>query len=74
MSINKHWMRWKSIGARIVANPLDNPIFWREFLKRLSFYDPEHDGELIKDFCNTFKVDPHDVAARLRAVYVPGVH
>jgi hypothetical protein len=57
-----------------VANPLDNPIFFREFLKRMSFFDPEHDVALIKDFCETFDVDPHNVTARLRAVYVPGVH
>lgn len=57
-----------------MANPLDNPVFWREFLKRLSFYNPEYDAELIKDFCQTFNVDPHDVAGRLRAVYQPGVH
>ena len=53
---------------------MDHPDFWREFLKRLTFFDGEYDVELIRDFCRTFKVDPRDVAARINAVYVPGVH
>jgi len=58
----------------VARNPLDDPIFWREFLKRLSFYNPDYDAELIADFCRTFKVAPEKVAARLHAVYQPGVH
>jgi hypothetical protein len=58
----------------VARNPLDDPTFWREFLKRLSFWDPEHDAELIKDFCKTFDVDPAIVRARLRAVYTFGLH
>ena len=70
----KHCYSLNDCGAVIVANPLDNPVFWREFLKRLSFFDPIHDTALIEDFCVTFKVDPKNVTARLRAVYVPGLH
>jgi hypothetical protein len=63
------------IGLPTVArNPLDDPVFWREFLKCLSFYDPDHDAEVVADFCKTFRVKPENVAARLRAVYMPGVH
>ena len=58
----------------MARNPLDNPIFLREFLKRLTFYDGEYDAELIADFCRTFKVTPENVSARLHAIYVPGVH
>jgi hypothetical protein len=74
-NISKPWTNLSGIRLPTVArNPLDNPIFWREFLKRLTFFDREHDVELIKDFCRTFKVAPENVAARLQAVYMPGVH
>ena len=58
----------------VARNPLDDPTFWREFLKRLSFFDPIHDTALIEDFCKTFDVPVRNVTARLRAVYMPGVH
>jgi hypothetical protein len=58
----------------MARNPLDDPIFWREFLKRLSFYDPAYDAEVVKSFCDTFNIPVENVAARLRATYVPGLH
>ena len=73
--MSKHWRNTRKRGAKPVArNPLDDPTFWREFLKRLTFYNPEYDAELVADFCRTFKVAPETVAARLRSVYVPGLH
>jgi hypothetical protein len=57
-----------------VANPLDHPDFWREFLKLLSFTDPIYDSELVDDFCETFKVPPRNVWARIRVVYNPWLH
>lgn len=58
----------------MARNPLDDPTFWREFLKRLSFLDPKHDAEVVADFCKTFDIPAENVTARLRAVYMKGVH
>ena len=58
----------------MARNPLDNRIFWREFLKRLSFLDPERDAELVADFCKTFNVSPENVHARLHAIMSVGLH
>ena len=53
-----------------MADPLDVPIFWSEFLKRLSCgFDPEHDAKIIKSLCQTFGLKPGAVMARLKTYY-----
>jgi hypothetical protein len=51
---------------RINRNPLNNPIFFREFVKTLNLgFDPLHDVTLIQDLCDKFNVTPENVMARL---------
>jgi hypothetical protein len=51
-------------------NPLDNPIFFREFLKLLNNgLDPIHDVDLINDLCRSFNIEESTVMARLHVYY-----
>jgi hypothetical protein len=51
-------------------NPLDNPIFFREFLKLLNAgFEPTHDVTLIQDLCRTFNIEAETVVARLHTYY-----
>ncbi len=51
------------------ASVLDNPIFWREFLKRLSHYDAKHDASIIKSLCEATGIEASAVMARLKTYY-----
>jgi hypothetical protein len=46
---------------------IDDPIFWHEFLKRLSHTDPEYDARVIQSLCETLQVSPQRVLAKMKA-------
>jgi hypothetical protein len=46
---------------------IDDPLFWSEFLKRLSHVDPEYDVEIIKSLCETFGIPAARVLAKMKA-------
>ncbi len=48
---------------------LDNPFFWHEFLKRLSFCDVAYDVELIRSLCEATRITPQRVLAKLKTHY-----
>ena len=49
-------------------NPLDNPVFFREFVKLLNNSpNPEYDVWIIRDLCDKFAIQPETVMARLHA-------
>jgi hypothetical protein len=50
-------------------DPLDNPIFFREFLKCLTHWDAEYDAGVIKSLCDTFNIEARTVMARLKTYY-----
>jgi hypothetical protein len=45
---------------------IDDPIFWREFLKRLSLTDPEYDARLIASLCEATQNTPEYVVAKMK--------
>jgi hypothetical protein len=49
------------------GDSLDNPIFWHEFLKRLSFCDIEYDVEIIRSLCEAIRISPQRVLAKMKA-------
>jgi hypothetical protein len=46
---------------------IDDPLFWHEFLKRLSHTDPEYDVRVIQSLCETFGIPAARVLAKLKA-------
>jgi hypothetical protein len=46
---------------------IDDPIFWHEFLKRLSFDDTVYDAMVIASLCKTLHVPPERVLAKMKA-------
>ena len=52
---------------------IDNPIFWAEFLKRLSFCDVEYDAEIIRSLCEATRNTPEHVLAKLKAHYADNI-
>ena len=46
---------------------IDDPIFWHEFLKRLSFDDTVYDVMVIASLCETLHVPPERVLAKMKA-------
>jgi hypothetical protein len=49
-----------------MLDSLDHPIFWSEFLKRLSHTDPQHDAELIQSMCEATRISPQRVVAKMK--------
>jgi hypothetical protein len=45
---------------------IDDPLFWREFLKRLSFDDTVCDAITIASLCETLHVPPERVLAKMK--------
>jgi hypothetical protein len=63
--------------ATLAINPLDRPVFFREFLKMLNVgLDPTYDVDLIQDLCRSFNIEESSVLARLTIYYntSPSVH
>ena len=46
---------------------IDDPIFWHEFLKRLSFDDTVYDALVIASLWETLHVPPKRVLAKMKA-------
>jgi hypothetical protein len=46
---------------------LDNPIFWRLFLRKLSGCDADHDAAVIRSFSEATKIPASLVIKKLRA-------
>jgi len=49
-----------------MKDSLDNPYFWGEFLKRLSFSDIEYDVEIIRSMCEATKIPAARVLAKMK--------
>ena len=45
---------------------IDDPLFWHEFLRRLSHTDPEYDTEIIRSLCEATRVSPQKVLAKMK--------
>ena len=45
---------------------IDDPIFWSEFLKRLSFCDVEYDVGIIQSLCKELHVPAEAVIAKMK--------
>jgi hypothetical protein len=52
---------------------IDDPIFWREFLKRLSHTDPEYDARIIASLCEATRNTPEHVLAKLKTHYADNI-
>jgi hypothetical protein len=50
-----------------MRDSLDNPYFWSEFLKRLSFSDIEYDVEIIRSMCEATKIPAARVLAKMKS-------
>jgi hypothetical protein len=50
-----------------MKDSLDNPYFWGEFLKRLSFSDIEYDVEIIRSMCEATKIPASRVLAKMKS-------
>jgi hypothetical protein len=52
----------------VARNPLDNPVFLRLFLGKLSlgFVDHNHDAAVIDDLCRSFHLKAEEVVGVLR--------
>ena len=49
--------------ATLAINPLDRPVFFREFLKMLNVgLDPTYDVDLIQDLCRSFNIEESSVS------------
>jgi hypothetical protein len=46
---------------------IDDPIFWQEFLKRLSFEDTVYDALVVASLCETLHVPPERVLAKMKS-------
>jgi hypothetical protein len=53
--------------TRPPVDSLDNPFFWHEFLKRLSFCDIEYDVEIIRSMCEATRIPPERVLAKMKS-------
>ena len=45
---------------------IDDPIFWHEFLKRLSHTDTQYDAEIIRSLCETMQIPAERVLAKMK--------
>jgi hypothetical protein len=46
---------------------IDDPIFWHEFLKRLSHTDPQYDAQVIQSLCEAMQIPAARVLAKMKA-------
>jgi hypothetical protein len=61
---------WEALTSTVKSTErvcIDDPVFWHEFLKRLSHCDPEYDVQIIVSLCETLGVSAERVLAKMKA-------